>query len=204
MTALYEGQSDEVKTKLKKAATSSRGLFSGIESVESLGGRLDALNRGSGILKSAELDNVVASKGAGANTAAGLIQRYKSSNADGRKDILRKAGVFASALTQIDAGKDDNTVLSMMFDASADPSANYRDVGGVGTPTNKEIDSLTQQYFDVSMEAATTWGGVGRNLDVVVARFGVVVDKLEKSPLLMSKSDAKALNDPPPKPPPDK
>lgn len=193
MTELYNGQSQEIKAKLKSVATSSRGLFSEIESIESLGGRLDALNRGAGILKSAELDNIVASKDAGATTASGLIQRYKSSNADGRKEILRKAGVFASALTQIDAGKDDNVVRSMMFEAAADPSSNYRDVGAVGTPTNREVDSLTQQYFDASMEAANVWGGVGQNLGVQVNRFASVIDRLEKSPLLMSKSDAKAV-----------
>lgn len=201
MTALFMGQSDDVKTKLKKAATSSRGLFTSIESVDSLGGRLDALNRGAGILKSAELDNVVASKDAGAQTAMGLIQRYRSSNASGRKEILKKAGVFASSLTQIDAGADDNTVLSSMFDASADPSASYRDIGAAGTPTNREVDSLTQQYFDASMEAASTWSTVGRDFGGYTARFGKVVEKLERLPLLMSKSDTAAVTNPPPKPP---
>ena len=67
------------------------------------------------------------------------------------------------------------------------------DVGAVGTPTNREVDSLTQQYFDASMEAANVWGGVGQNFSVQVNRFATVIDRLEKSPLLMSKSDAKAV-----------
>jgi hypothetical protein len=208
MRRLFDGLGEAQRTKLKKVANSGfkyitmdnitspeAGLYTNVESSDSLSARLDNLMNAKGDLSSKDLDRLVTSTGTGATTATGLIEMYRSASAERKGQIRSKAGALLPSLNMIDEGSGDDAVRLSMLNAASSPSAEVMDVTGNTVPGTADTQKVRDELFTAQQESAKLWSGVGSQFGKTVTRLSTVIDRWEKAQWPTSKPDASVANE---------